>query len=182
MRTKRLERLALTIGAALFALVSAVAIFAPELAGAQQEHKIGSGNVQIENDTERRLFYSLICTCGCPRETLGTCACDFAHERRAELRHLLGEGKSIEQIHQIYVNRFGTAVLAVPKSRATFLVPLGLIAIGTGVVVLGLRTWRGRGEAARPAPAKGKGGKAKKPAPRDAYDEQLDDELRRMDE
>ena len=43
-----------------------------------------TGTVGITNEEERRLFNSLICTCGCPRETLGTCTCDFAHARRAD--------------------------------------------------------------------------------------------------
>ena len=72
-------------------LGGALLAFAPEVASGQQlgEGMKRTGTVGIQNDDERRLFHSLICTCGCPRETLGTCTCDFAHARREELRALL---------------------------------------------------------------------------------------------
>jgi cytochrome c-type biogenesis protein CcmH len=170
-----LERAVAAAGATLVVLGAVFWIFQPSFLGAQADHKLGSGNVHIENDQDRKLFYGLICTCGCPRETLGTCACEFAHERRAELHRFLEEGKTVEQIHAIYVDRYGPGVLAVPKSKATFLIPLALIALGAGAALVIVGRWRKRGELA-PGPKK-----VKKTA-RDQYDDQLDDELKRMDE
>jgi len=169
-----LERAVATAGAALVVLGAVLWIFQPSFLGAQADHKLGSGNVHIASDVERKLFHGLICTCGCPRETLGTCACEFAHERRAELSRFLEEGKTIEQIHALYVERYGPGVLAVPKSKATFLVPIALIALGTGAALVIIGRWRKRGEI---APTK----KVKKTV-RDKFDDQLDDELKRMDE
>lgn len=67
---------------------------------------VRSGTVGIENDIERKLFWSLICTCGCPRETLGTCTCGWAHDRREELRAMLKSGMSVEQAQAEYSKRF----------------------------------------------------------------------------
>src|SRR5262249_3383364 len=129
----------------------------------------------------------LICTCGCPRETLGTCTCPWAHERRAELRQMLKDGLSIEQAQQEYVRRFGPQALAVPPSkggnRLLYILPLLAIAGGAALVI----TLRGRGSGrGPPAPAPAPGGAptsapSTKPS-RDDYDDKLDDELRRMDD
>src|SRR4051812_20623932 len=75
-----------------------------------------SGTVGIQSDTERQLFFSVLCTCGCPRETLGTCTCGFGHQRREELREELASGKGVEEIKADYAKRFGSAALAVPPN------------------------------------------------------------------
>lgn len=146
---------------------------------------VRSGTVGIENETERKLFWSLICTCGCPRETLGTCTCGWAHDRRAELRTMLKEGMSVEQVQDAYAKRFGTQALAVPPStgsnRLLYLLPLALIVAGAGFVISLLRSWSRKGGA--PAPEVGPGSASPQTKPsRDDYDDKLDDELRRLDE
>lgn len=155
-----------------------------------------SGTVGIQNETERKLFYSLICTCGCPRETLGTCTCGFAHQRRAELREELAKGTSIEAIQAAYVERFGTQALAVPPnegaSRLLWIAPLVAIALGAaglGTFLVRLRRRSDRLEAqgaggagsAGASEATGSKGSVARPA-RDDYDDRLDDELKRLDE
>lgn len=142
-----------------------------------------TGTVGIQNDTERLLFWSLLCTCGCPRETLGTCTCGFAHERRSELRNQLSQGKSIEQIQAWYVGRFGTQALAVPPdtggSRALYIAPLLAIVAGAGLIITTLKRWRARGEATAAEQTKAA---PTKTAEKDDYDAKLDDELRNLDE
>lgn len=148
---------------------------------------VRSGTVGIENDTERKLFWSLLCTCGCPRETLGTCTCEWAHDRREELRQMIKSGMTVEQAQAEYAKRFGTQALAVPPStgsnRLLYLFPLVLIVAGAGAVIAILRSWSRRGAGGPPAPASSGGTSppATKPS-RDEYDEKLDDELRRLDE
>lgn len=181
----RLRKLML---AAAFALAGASSFAGIEYDLHAQEIGQGmvrSGTVGIENETERKLFWSLICTCGCPRETLGTCTCGWAHDRREELRAMLKEGKSIEEIQDAYARRFGTQALAVPPStgsnRLLYLVPI-LFMLGTaGLVISVLRKWSRKGNA--PAPETGPGSAPPQTKPsRDEYDDKLDDELRRLDE
>jgi cytochrome c-type biogenesis protein CcmH len=181
-RTRSTIRLAaLLAGAILSALV---ALWPPASGYGQQlgEGMTRSGTVGFRNETDRALFFSLICSCGCPRETLGTCTCPVAHERRDELMAALDAGQSIEQIQADYAQRFGTQFLAVPRNtgarRALWMFPLAAIVIMAGVVVVTLRQWRRRDREREAEPSTG--GKAGEGGP-DAYDEKLDDELKNLE-
>jgi cytochrome c-type biogenesis protein CcmH/NrfF len=148
-----------------------------------QAHVDKGGTVGIQNDVERSLFYSLICTCGCPRETLGTCTCDYAAERRDALRGMLASGMGIEAIQQAYVAKFGDQALAVPPnagaSRLVWAVPLVALVVGAYLATRMLRRWSKKGADHRAADAAAT--KAAGPASRDAYDDKLDDELKELD-
>ncbi len=144
-----------------------------------QNHVTRGGTVGIQNDTERQLFFSLICMCGCPRETLGTCACDYGGERRDELREMLTSGMSIEAVQKAYAAKFGSKSLALPPneglSRLIWTLPLFLVIAGAVFVIVIARRWVKRGaaeQAKRPVVPEG---------PRDAYDEKLDRELKDLD-
>jgi cytochrome c-type biogenesis protein CcmH len=191
-RRHQLIRAAIVFGALMLAIPEAAMGPGGATATAQQlgEGMKRTGTVGIASEDERRLFYSLICTCGCPRETLGTCTCDFAHARRDELRALLDQGKNIEAIQELYAKRYGMHALAVPPntggSRALWAVPLLAIAAGAGGVLLALRRWKRRGAAPRGGPgAPGEGvggdGAAGGERPRDAYDDRIDRELEELD-
>lgn len=176
------------IYAAAFAFAGATSLVGLESQGQEVgQGMVRSGSVGIENDVERKLFWSLVCTCGCPRETLGTCTCGWAHDRREELRQMLKDGKTVEQAQAAYSARFGSQALAVPPStgsnRLLYIVPLAFIVVGAGVVISVLRSWsrKSGGPGPAPAPESGAGSPATKPS-RDEYDDKLDDELKRMDE
>jgi cytochrome c-type biogenesis protein CcmH len=168
----------------------------PHTALGQGMHTGGNGTVEIHNETERQLFWSLICTCGCPRETLGTCPCDIATSRRNALRAMLQEGKTVEQAQDAYVSMYGAKSLAVPRNkganRLLYVVPLVLIVAGAAGVVTLLKRWRRRGAAldaqAKKAPARDPeatqpGSRTRDRADsRDAYDDRLDQELKELDD
>lgn len=160
-----------------------------------QSHVDHGGTVGIQNDTERQLFKSLICMCGCPRETLETCTCDYGTARRGELRDMLTSGMSIQAIQKAYGARFGTKSLATPTNEGfgalIWVFPLAMIigaAIGVGFM---LRRWSARGAlaaagggagASEIGTKKGKSAKTKAgPAARDAYDDRLDEELKDLE-
>ena len=180
----RIER-SVRSAALLAALGIAIASYqgAPD-AHAQQlgEGMVRSGTVGIQNDGERKLFYSLLCTCGCPRETLGTCTCGFAHARRGELRAQLDEGLAIDVIQAEYVKKFGTQALAVPpnsgSNRALYLLPLAAAVVGGAGIFFSLRRWRRRNKEQDRAATKADAADA---LGRDAYDDKLDDELKDLD-
>lgn len=181
-----MTRLRKLLYAAAFLLAGATSLVGLETRGQEiGQGMVRTGTVGIENETERKLFWSLICTCGCPRETLGTCTCGWAHERRAELRAMLKEGLSIDQVQEAYARRFGTKALAVPPSsgsnRLLYIAPLVLIVAGAAMVITILRRWSRKGGVPAPAPAPADGSPTTK-ASRDEYDERLDDELKRLDE
>jgi len=196
----RVWRAALIGGALLVAVPEAALGPDGATAEAQQlgEGMKRTGMVGISSEDERKLFYSLICTCGCPRETLGTCTCDFAHARREELRALIDQGKKLEEIQELYAKRYGTQALAVPPntggSRALWALPLVGILAGAGGVLVALRRWKRRGNAPPPPGAPGAAGKdaagqdavgrdaaGNAPAAPDAYDDRIDRELEELD-
>lgn len=160
-----------------------------------QSHVDHGGTVGIQNDTERQLFKSLICMCGCPRETLETCTCDYGTARRGELRDMLTSGMSIQAIQKAYGARFGTKSLATPTNEGfgalIWIFPLAMIIAGAIGVGFMLRRWSARGALAAAGAAggpaepggakKGKPSKAKDPAARDAYDDRLDEELKDLE-
>jgi cytochrome c-type biogenesis protein CcmH/NrfF len=145
-----------------------------------QAHVTRGGTVGIQNDEEKQLFFSLICMCGCPRETLGTCTCEYAGERREELREMLVGGMSIQAVQKAYAAKFGSKSLALPPnegwSRAIWAAPLLLLVGAAFVMVRVARRWVKRG--AREA---GQAASAPADAPRDAYDDKLDHELSDLD-
>ncbi|WP_437811837.1 cytochrome c-type biogenesis protein [Sorangium sp. So ce1078] len=182
-RTRHLIHGITLLAAGVIALV--VLLRSPEFAHGQQlgEGMLRSGTVGIQNETERKLFWSLICTCGCPRETLGTCTCGTAHERRDQLRAALASGLSIEAIQAAYAERYGAEALAVPPNKGSqrllYLFPLGAILVGAGIVIVTLRRWKRRSDEAGAAGERSRKGVV--PGARDDYDDKLDEELKNLD-
>jgi len=173
--------------AAALAIATALAIYAamPIAAFGQGASMSRFGTVEIKNETEHQLFWSLLCRCGCPRETLGTCTCAWAHNMRAELRDELSKGTSVEDVKTSYASKFGTDAVAVPPNegsqRFVWLIPVTAILLGAGLVGFILRRAGSRtaarrsGEAAAPKTAPGSADEESK------YDRQLDDELKALD-
>lgn len=165
------------------ALSTAAIVLYPAAALAQ--HSGGNGTVEIHNETERQLFWSLICTCGCPRETLGTCPCDIASARREALRDLLGQGKSVEQAQDAYVALYGAKSLAVPRNqgsnRLLWAVPAALIALGGWFAVHTMRRFQQKSRDLEATKAKENTSKVKESSGRDDYDDRLDQELKDLD-
>jgi cytochrome c-type biogenesis protein CcmH len=178
------------IHAAALALAAAVALFtaAPPTAFGQDTSggMARIGTVEIKNETEYQLFWSLLCRCGCPRETLGTCTCTTAHQVRGALREQLAAGKSVEELKAAYAARYGTDAIGVPPNtgsqRAVWLFPLVAIVLGAGLVGVILRRWVRRSSAEEPKKAEA----SREPTPADdktdkEYDRKLDDELKALD-
>jgi cytochrome c-type biogenesis protein CcmH len=181
-----LVRVVLIAGVLGLAAPAAVYLSEPDFVDAQQlgEGMVRTGTVGIRDETERKLFFGLICTCGCPRETLGTCTCGTAHARRDELRELLADGKGIEEIKNLYAQRYGLQGLAVPPSkgigRAVWAVPIVAMLLGAGGVLLALRKWKKRGDD-DPPPGDAGGAADKNPKKRDELDDRIDRELEELD-
>ncbi|MBK6520599.1 MAG: cytochrome c-type biogenesis protein CcmH [Polyangiaceae bacterium] len=171
-------------------VILAVVIVAPTIMPGRavgQAHVDKGGSVGISSQVERDLFFSLICMCGCPRETLGTCTCGYAGERRDELREMIGQGMTLQAIQKAYAARFGTQSLAVPPSEGMgaliWAFPLLAFVAGAFMVVRLLRRWTAKGSAnAKTADAAVAERKtANKDAGPDAYDDKLDAELKELD-
>jgi cytochrome c-type biogenesis protein CcmH/NrfF len=180
--------LVLAAAAAAVAVPAAAPAQAPPGAGAPKmaEGMARGGTVKIQNETERRYFADLLCMCGgCQRESLAECNCGFADDYRDEVRAMMAEGLSQEQIKAEWKKRFGPQALAVPEDkgagRLLYIVPFLAIAAMAAFVVSVLRRFRRQNAGAEgrdgPAPGEPKPGSG-----RDAYDDKLDEELEQLDD
>jgi cytochrome c-type biogenesis protein CcmH len=165
-----------------------VALRFPSVASAQDMGDMGkgmdrSGVLDIRNDEEKRVFAALQCTCGCPRESIVTCPCGFAHDFRIEVRAMMAKGMSLEEIKAEWVRQHGPGAMMVPANeganRFLYIAPLLLIVGMAAFAVTMLRRFRrgGVNAEARAAAATTPTGSGA-----DAYDEKLDDELKKLDD
>ena len=119
------------------------------LQGAQQEVNVPASDLEID------LRRSLVCMCGspgCGKKILAECTCVTAGETRAELKELVAEGLTRDEVLQFYVEKHGSQeALAMPLdegfNRLAWLFPYLLAA--TGAIALGaaLMRWTRDGRA-----------------------------------
>lgn len=135
-----------------------------------------------------KLMKDLVCLCGgCQRETLYDCKCGFAATERKKVLDLLapfdlttpgGSAAAEKAVRDAFIAEYGGEhVLAAPRSKSTWLVPI--LGITGGLLVVGVLGARlvARGRAAAAAAA----GPAPVVAVDDRYADKLDDELRDND-
>jgi cytochrome c-type biogenesis protein CcmH/NrfF len=117
---------------------------------------------------------------GCVHATLANCpmrpACHGHTAQVAEIKAFLNEGKDVDQSLVSFVEKYGQAVLAVPRNSGfnslAWGLPYLLGALGLVTILLTSRRW------SRPAAAVA-GGAESQPEP--GLDARLDDELRNLD-
>jgi cytochrome c-type biogenesis protein CcmH len=101
-----------------------------------------------------------------------------ADEIKQNIRRLLAEGKTSQQILDVYVAEYGDRILAEPPargfSRLIYVAPWVFLVASVGLVVVVIRRLR----AVAPAPAKAE--RAAPPPPEDEAD-RIDEELRNLD-
>ena len=106
------------------------------------------------NETEKELRKTLVCMCGCGRQTLSECTCGFAAKERGFIARLLDEGKSRDEVVKAFLARYP----------------------GESALVVAARRWgrnsRGAGKNQKQSAAAAPGGK-----PDRVYEDRLDDEL-----
>jgi cytochrome c-type biogenesis protein CcmH len=104
---------------------------------------------QFENEAERARYQHFIADLRCPKcqnQNLAGSDAPIATDLRKELRRLLKEGQSDQQIIDFMVARYGEFVLYKPRlDRNTALLwfaPIALFGVGAGVI--GTMLWRHR--------------------------------------
>jgi cytochrome c-type biogenesis protein CcmH len=98
-----------------------------------------------------------------------------ADRERVFIRGLIAEGRSKDQIKDALVAEYGEEVLATPQGSGfdltAYVVPIVAALAAAGVLVVGVRRWRGRRGGPEPEPT----------APRSEDAERLDSDLARYD-
>ncbi len=174
--------LAAALCAALTSLRFATPAFAQDV-GDMGKGMDRSGELDIRSADEKRVFTALQCTCGCPRESIATCTCGFAHDFRIEVRAMMAKGMTLEEIKTEWVRQHGPGAMMVPTNeganRFLYIAPLVMIMGMAAFAVTVLRRFRSRGVSAgaRAAAATTPTG-----ATVDAYDAKLDEELKQLDD
>jgi cytochrome c-type biogenesis protein CcmH len=173
--------LAAALCAALVSLRFSTSAFAQDM-GDMGKGMDRSGVLDIRNDEEKRVFSALQCTCGCPRESIVTCPCGFAHDFRIEVRAMMAKGMTLEEIKTEWVRQHGPGAMMVPTNeganRFLYIAPLVMIMGMAAFAVTVLRRFRrgGVNASARAAAV------STTSADADDYDAKLDDELKQLDD
>lgn len=96
----------------------------------------------------------LTCQCGCGL-TVANCnhpTCGFAVPLREEVSKLIAKGYDRSSILSFYRHQYGEKVLSSPVPEGfnilAWVVPIVGVIIGAGLIVVALRRWRSRAEAA----------------------------------
>jgi cytochrome c-type biogenesis protein CcmF len=177
---------AATIAVLLTLAAPSVHAFSLAAAGESAIHMASAGNnfpTPPRSDLEKDLRKTLVCMCGCGRQTLAECTCGFAAKERALIARLIDEGKRRDEIIKTFTSRYpGESALVVPNdagfNRLAWMIPLLGLA-GAGVALgMAARRWTRNpalltADGANPPPAATAGDKVRD----QKYVDQLDDDL-----
>ncbi|MBE9535568.1 MAG: cytochrome c-type biogenesis protein CcmH [Proteobacteria bacterium] len=101
----------------------------------------------LAGDTQSEIEETLICLCGCG-QTIKNCPhqnCGFAIPAKAKIKEYLSEGKTKDEIIDIFVSQNGEEVLAAPKKEGFnllgYIMPFLALFAAVGVIVLIIRGW-----------------------------------------
>ena len=104
------------------------------------------------DDLENALMCQCKDKCG---KVLVNCTCDTAKETRRDLKTKLESGLSVQQIVQLYVDRYGETVLSAPTKSgfnlSAWVTPFIALVIGGLGVRQVIRSWTRRPPASSPA-------------------------------
>jgi cytochrome c-type biogenesis protein CcmH len=110
---------------------------------------------QVTDDDVNRIAKQMYCPV-CENEPLDACRTAACQQWRAQIKQMLSEGQSEQQIKDYFVARYGVRVLAQPPAQGTslllYVLPIVGLIVGVVVTVWLLRRLRARG-AAEPAAA-----------------------------
>jgi cytochrome c-type biogenesis protein CcmH len=95
-----------------------------------------------------KIGHELMCTCGC-NQILLECnhvGCQVSGGMRDEISGGLSRGDNNDQILKSFVEKYGPVVLAAPTKvgfdRAAWIMPFAVFALGIGLVMVVVRSWR----------------------------------------
>ncbi len=98
---------------------------------------------------------NLMCQCGCTM-VLNTCECGTAEQMRGEIRTMVDQGKTKDDVLNFYVAKYGDKVLSAPKAEgfnlSAYITPFAVILASALAIGLIVRQWvlRTRGATEEP--------------------------------
>jgi Uncharacterized protein involved in biosynthesis of c-type cytochromes len=128
------------------------------------------------DDEVNRIAKQLYCPV-CENTPLDVCPTEACRQWREEIRTMLADGKSEDEIKKHFVDYYGARVLNEPPDRiATYLVPTVIIVLGTLLLLRGFQMWM-KPTATEPASSDAK--REAKPIQQDEYIARLEEELKK---
>ena len=128
------------------------------------------------DDEVNKIAKQLYCPV-CENTPLDVCPTEACRQWREEIRTMLADGKSEEEIKKHFVDYYGARVLNEPPNRmATYLVPAVVILLGALLLFRGFQMWM------KPAVTESAAGDAKpkaRPVEQDDYVARLEEELKK---
>ena len=131
-------------------------------AGDSPMHQASEGNnfpTPARSNLERDLRKTIVCMCGCGRQTLAECTCASAAKERNLIGQMIDEGKTRQDVVAYFMRKYpGESALVVPIdagfNRLAWILPLAMIGIAGGALVVAARRW-GKNDQATKAKALG---------------------------
>ncbi len=167
-------------------LLLSLLLWPAALAAAEPQHVETPQSAAVEvarTPVEKELWRELVCMCGtCGRKKIGDFCCGYAAQMRAEVRTLLDQGRTKDQVFAYYIEKYGSQEpLAAPIdkgfNRLAWLLPYVFGAAGLGLIVTMAMRW-----SRKPASAAADGGATEARVEADqSLSTRLDDELRDLD-
>lgn len=154
-------------------------------------YSIASAQQPTPSDDEVNAIASQLFCPVCENIPLDVCPTTACHQWREEIRQMLAEGKTPEEIKQYFVDNYGARVLSEPPAKGinwlVYVVPPVLFVAGAILLVLAFRTWK-KGTAPEAPGTKNQPGKGKAQSDspltaktKDPYAARLEEELRKRD-
>jgi cytochrome c-type biogenesis protein CcmH len=154
-------------------------------------YSIAAAQDPTPSDDEVNAIASQLFCPVCENIPLDVCPTTACHQWREEIRQMLAEGKTPDEIKQYFVDNYGARVLSEPPAQGlnwmVYIVPPVLFAAGAILLVLAFRNWKKGAASAVPNAQNpsNKGDKAARSAlsskSRDPYAAQLEEELRKRE-
>jgi cytochrome c-type biogenesis protein CcmH len=104
-----------------------------------------------DDERYKELQTHFICLCGCNMGPLNMCTmigCGHSGPMRTEIKAMIDEGKTDEQITNAFVQKYGKWVLSAPTTEGfnitAWIMPFAALAAGALAVAFLVKNWRGK--------------------------------------
>ena len=138
---------------------------------------LAQGTNPPTDDEVNAIAHQLYCPV-CENTPLDVCPTDACKDWREQIRVMLSEGKSEDEILQYFEDQYGARVLAEPPKKGfywlIYLLPPAIILAGAVLLFRSLKEWT------KPKAAPAISGEGRSEAPSDDYVARLEEELKKQ--
>jgi cytochrome c-type biogenesis protein CcmH/NrfF len=138
-------------------------------------------HAQVFPPEVKRVADDFVCQCGCNHQlsACGMVNCGSAVPLQEEIQGYLKQGKSHQQIRDIFISKYSNLILSAPTTHGfdltAWTMPFVMLFLGFVLVYFLIRVW------ARRKPALAVGGHGAAPPIPDTYQQQIEKELKDFD-